>query len=131
MTETPPATNIVATPSGEEKHAPAATENPRAAYAAQSLKSIGETMLPELKLVDMIEILRTPTQNDAAGESLMFNQAQVLDSLFHRMTITAMQGHDEQNALVRDYVTNKRLDIVLRAQKQCRSTLQAILGLRR
>lgn len=113
----PPELKVHGTISQEISH-------PNISHAAESLRAIGKAFIPELALVDMMDILRRSLVNDRDGLGILFTQAQVLDSLFNRMTIKALSGVDDKGNPARDYVDNARIELALRTQKQCRSTLE-------
>lgn len=68
-----------------------------------------------------------PALDGTSGTETLARQAQVLDILFHRLVVKALsspyKNHDSASAA---YVDDARLDLALRAQRQCRNTLGTV-----
>jgi hypothetical protein len=104
--------------------------HPNTRHAAHSLKAIGQVISQNLTANDMLEMLRASLATDASGAAMLFTQAQVLDALFHRLTMKALSGADEAGQPLPDYVHEGQVHLALRTQKQCRSTVEALALLR-
>lgn len=63
---------------------------------------------------------------DGEGRDTLFMQAQLLDALFYRLTAKALTATDGAGAPVADYVNDARIDLALRAQRQCRTTFDSL-----
>jgi hypothetical protein len=74
---------------------------------------------PHLKMEDMVHDLQATLHQEQAGDldAVLVTQSRVLDSMFNHLTLTA---------LARDDLKNRRMDEVLRLQKQCRQTIEAL-----
>ncbi len=94
--------------------------------AAQGMAAIAKQFSKELTAVDMLDVLQSSFRNDHEGAGMMFTQSQVLDALFHRLTLKAMSGVDDKGAPISNYVEEEVLDLALKAQKQCRVTVEAL-----
>ena len=71
---------------------------------------------------DVAEILDTAKLMDGDGESVLFYQSQLLDSLFHRLGYEACTEKRTLDA--------EKLHLALRMQKQCRATLESMAFLK-
>lgn len=94
--------------------------------AAQGMAAIAKQFSKELTAIDMLDVLQSSFRNDHEGAGMMFTQSQVLDALFHRLTLKAMSGVDDKGAPIPNYVEEEVLDLALKAQKQCRVTMEAL-----
>ncbi len=110
----------------EEENAPSLLPHPNTPQAAEGMAAIAQHFARELTATDMLDVLHSAARMDSNGHNMMFTQAQVLDSLFHRLTLKAMSGVDKNGAPIKDYVENISLELALRTQKQCRTTLEAL-----
>jgi hypothetical protein len=63
--------------------------------------------------------------SDNQDERILYGQMRVLDALFHRVTVKAMKSPQPESDGV-NYVDDERLVLALRAQHQCRQTLDSI-----
>lgn len=105
---------------------PTLPRHPNAGRAAASLAEICRVYAKELTAADMLDTLRSALKNDSDGQAMLFSQAQVLDTLFHRLTIRAMSGTDGQGEPIHDYVNEETTKLALRAQKLCRTTVESM-----
>lgn len=94
--------------------------------AAQGMAAIAQQFSKELTATDMLSVLQSSFRNDHEGAGMMFTQSQVLDALFHRLTLKAMSGVDDKGNPIRNYVEERTLELALRTQKQCRTTMEAL-----
>lgn len=78
----------------------------------------------------MADTLRKSVEFDADGESMLFVQAHLLDTLFHRLLVQAFETPDIYAKPVPGYLSFDRLQLALRTQKQARSALHALNSLR-
>ena len=83
---------------------------------------------PETDFMELFNLCNSKTENIFAGstekiESMLMNQAYTLECLFHKMTCKAMKA---------EYIPNMQayLDIAMKAQKQCRQTLSALVDIK-
>ena len=85
-------------------------------------------MHPEADSVELFKLFDQNTKEVLAGstkkiETMLMAQAHTLDCLFHKMTCRAMHA---------EYIPNTQiyLDIAMKAQKQCRQTLSALVDIK-
>lgn len=104
--------------------------HPNTTHAAHSLQAIGQVISQTLTAGDMLDMLRSALATDKKGTAMLFTQAQVLDALFHRLTMKALSGTDDKGQPLRDYVHEGQIHLALRTQKQCRTTVEAMAILR-
>lgn len=83
---------------------------------------------PETDAVELFKLCDSNTKEVLAGntqkiESMLMAQAHTLDCLFHKMTCRAMYA---------EYIPNMQIyfDIAMKAQKQCRQTLSALVDIK-
>jgi hypothetical protein len=120
------------TPHQNKPESPSALPaHPHTTQAAHGMAAIGQMFARDLTAQDMLDSLRVALSQDGDGEAMLFNQAQVLDTLFHRLTVNALSGVDDDGQPVPDYVDIERVNLLLRAQKQCRTTIEVRNALRR
>lgn len=86
------------------------------------------TIQPETDFVELFKLYKPKTEKIFAGstekiESMLMNQAYTLECLFHKMASRAMHA---------EYIPNMQiyLDIAMKAQKQCRQTLSALVDIK-
>jgi hypothetical protein len=105
--------------------------HPNTEKAAASIAKIGEFVARDLTAQDMLDALRSALAQDGNGQAMMFCQSQVLDMLFHRLINKALSGVDEQGEMDPNYVDDTRIDMALRTQRQCRSTVDLMNDLQK
>lgn len=83
---------------------------------------------PETDFNELFNSYKPKTEKILAGstekiESMLMNQAYTLECLFHKMTCRAMRA---------EYIPNMQtyLDMAMKAQKQCRQTLSALVDIK-
>ena len=83
---------------------------------------------PETDFMELFNLCNSKTEKMFVGstekiESMLMNQAYTLECLFHKMTCKAMKA---------EYIPNMQayLDIAMKAQKQCRQTLSALVDIK-
>lgn len=96
-------------------------------FAADSMAAIAQQFAKELTASDMLDVLQSSLRGDREGAGMMFAQSRVLDMLFHRLTLKAMSGVDDKGDPIKNYVEQETLHLALRAQKQCRTTVEALV----
>lgn len=74
----------------------------------------------------MRQMMESAQADDQFHEETLARQAQVLDALFHRLVVKALTSPYKGRADDPAYVDNDRLDLALRAQRQCRNTVGTI-----
>ncbi len=86
------------------------------------------TIHPETDFTELFDSYKHKTDKIFAGstekiESMLINQAYTLECLFHKMTCRAMRA---------EYIPNMQTyaDIAMKAQKQCRQTLAALVDIK-
>lgn len=109
-----------------DENAPFALTGP----AASALAEINKLFATNVTADQMAETLRKSLQFDADGESMLFVQAHLLDTLFHRLLVQTFETPDIYENPVPGYLSLDRLQIALRIQKQARSALHALNSLR-
>ncbi len=104
--------------------------HPNTPMALYSMEAIGKHVSESLTAKDMVEVLHRAFDQDPEGEAMLLTQAQILDQLFHRLTINAMTAAENDETPVKHYVHDKRVHLLLRLQKQCRATLDSLRQIR-
>lgn len=128
--------------SKKEVAAQAATEKELAEKEKQSARNasmfLGDSGLnamltmkaiqPETDFLELFKLCNSKTEKTLAGstekiESMLMNQAYTLECLFHKMASKAARA---------DYIPNMQtyFDIAMKAQKQCRQTLSALVDIK-
>ena len=103
---------------------------PNTPMAQHSMEAIAKHVSEELTAKDMLDVLQSALRVDPDGVGMMYTQTPILDQLFHRLTINAMSAADKDGNPVKHYVNDKRIDLLLRMQKQCRATVEALNTIR-
>ncbi len=114
-----------------QKKEPSALSHPNTPQAAEGMEAIAKHFSRSLTATDMLDVLQSAMRRDSNGHGMMFTQMQVLDSLFHRLILNSMSGIDEDGEPIKNYVSEMNLNLALRTQKQCRTTLEALNTLKR
>lgn len=97
-------------------------------HAAHSLKALTIPAMPDFTLKQAVRELADSMHVESihplanTTRTLLIAQARVLDSLFNRLVIVAQD---------RPYVDNDRVDLALRAQRQCCQTITALEAVKR
>ena len=112
----PPAAVPVCTPTAHEALSPHAQASHSVNHVTQYITKNNITA------ADVAEILDTAKLMDGDGESVLFYQSQLLDSLFHRLGYEACTEKRTLDA--------EKLHLALRMQKQCRATLESMAFLK-
>lgn len=129
-------------PSKKELAAQAAAEKELAEKEKQSARNaamfLGDSGLnamltmnalqPETDFLELFKLCNAKTEKTLAGstekiESMLIHQAYTLECLFHKMASKAASA---------DYIPNIQIyfDIAMKAQKQCRQTLSALVDIK-
>jgi hypothetical protein len=95
----------------------------RSRPAAESLAKAAQTFTPGITAAEMTENLRAAYVYDSKGDGMMFEQAQVLDQLFHRLVVHSLGGKSLNGTELPEHVNEQRLALALRTQKLCRAAL--------
>jgi len=97
-------------------------------------ESISRCLLPYDKAVtaaSMRALLEDALAADGPDDDILFYQAQVLDALFHRLAVSALTAPTWNKGNNPDYLDDSRVFLALRAQKQCRVTLETLRTLKK
>lgn len=94
--------------------------------AAQSLRACFFPFNPDMPLSAVKDALESARDQDKDGQTLLDTQTRVLDSLFHRLITRALNPTRNMDGTPQNYVNGEYMDLALRAQKQCRTTLDAL-----
>ena len=105
-------------------------QHPDMDRAAASMQAVSQGFHEDITAHDALEILRTALRTDREGEGVLFTQVQLLDGLFHRVMINALTAIDHEDKAKSDLANDRRLTMALRAQNQCRNTLNAMNTIR-
>ena len=84
--------------------------------AAHALACVGRYFAPDITAREMADMLTLSIECGDSGAKALHKQAQVLDGLFHRLTVQALDGPEKNS------VHAGMMEFALRAQKQCNAS---------
>ncbi len=79
-----------------------------------------------LTAADMKAALEDSLVPDADQSAMLARQAQLLDALFYRLLVKGLTSPRWSMGDGTDYVDDDRVNLALRSQKQCRSTVETL-----
>ncbi|MBL4589524.1 MAG: hypothetical protein JKY11_05535 [Alphaproteobacteria bacterium] len=102
----------------------------RADITAASLNRLTVPIAKErnqtVTIADMCTMLETALHDDAEGKQLLFDQAQTLNAIFHRLLEKGIGGKSLEGTPMPEYVTDGYILLALKAQRQCAMTIDAL-----
>ena len=96
----------------------------------ESLRVLTRHLPQKPTLKDQCDMMQSSLFHDENSQNMLYAQLYVLDTLFHSNIANAMNVTDENGNKVKDYVSSRFIDLALRTQKQCRTTIEALQNVR-